>query len=137
MNLRMLIVDDHEFFRRTLCRVLEELPGCEVIGTAADGDDAIELAARLEPTLIVMDMQMPRRDGLSACRHIKAVRPQTQVILYSGGRENLAAAQQSGVADACLLKDELFTELSAFAARFMSESPSSLSGASSCSSHLG
>ena len=81
--LRVLIVDDFAPVRRTVRSLLEEYAALEIIGEAADGIDAVELASALRPDVIVMDVHMPRLDGVEATRLIKATLPDASVIGFS------------------------------------------------------
>jgi DNA-binding NarL/FixJ family response regulator len=73
--IRVLVVDDHELYRRGLLIVLAQEPDIEVIGEVGDGDGAVALAAELAPDLVLMDVRMPRSDGIAACRKIKEASP--------------------------------------------------------------
>ncbi|HJR76372.1 MAG TPA: response regulator transcription factor [Nitrospiraceae bacterium] len=81
--LRVLIVDDFAPVRRTVRSLLEEYRTLEVIGEAADGATAVQLASVLRPDVIVMDVHMPRLDGVEATRLIKAALPEALVIGFS------------------------------------------------------
>ena len=81
--LRVLIADDFAPVRRTVRSLLEECRALEVIGEAADGIAAVQLASVLRPDVIVMDVHMPRLDGVEATRRIKAALPDASVIGFS------------------------------------------------------
>ena len=81
--IRVLAADDQRVVREGLALVLGLLPGVEVVGTAADGDEAIELARRLKPDVVLMDLRMPRRDGVSAIRALREQCPQVKVIVLT------------------------------------------------------
>ena len=70
-SLKVLVVDDHEGFRRSLLSFLRAQGGVEIIGEAADGIDAVEKAELLRPDLILMDFDMPGRSGFDATEEIK------------------------------------------------------------------
>jgi DNA-binding NarL/FixJ family response regulator len=78
--IRVLLADDQRVVREGLAMLLELLPGIEVVGTAADGDEAVRLAAARAPDVVLMDLRMPRVDGVEATRRIADIRPQARVI---------------------------------------------------------
>ena len=79
----VLIVDDQAPFRRAARAVVMATPGFEVSGEAETGEQAVELAASLEPGLVLMDINLPGINGIEATRQITAARPGTVVILLS------------------------------------------------------
>lgn len=82
MNVRVLVVDDTDHVRNMLVDMLE-LDGFDVVGQAASGHEAIELAASEDPDVIVMDYKMPGMDGLTAARAIKEKDPAQPIIIYT------------------------------------------------------
>ena len=78
--LRLLLADDHALMRQSLARVLNEEPDLEVVGEAADGQQAVELTAQLRPDLVLMDVSMPVMNGIDATQAIRAASPHIQVI---------------------------------------------------------
>src|SRR5690606_38086692 len=78
--IRVLLVDDHQVVRRGLAGLLRDEPGIEIVGEAADGQEAVEQALRLQPDVIIMDVSMPRMNGIDATRAIVTELPQVAVI---------------------------------------------------------
>jgi NarL family two-component system response regulator LiaR len=81
--IRVLVVDDHAVVREGLRAFLELQDGIAVAGEAADGEEAIEAAVRLAPDVILMDLVMPRRDGVSAMRALRERAPAARVIVLT------------------------------------------------------
>lgn len=79
-KIRVMLADDHAILRSGLRALLNAEPDIEVVGEAADGQEAVALAERLRPDVVVMDIAMPRLDGLQATRQIAARLPQTRVL---------------------------------------------------------
>jgi len=92
--MRLLLVDDHEVVRRGVRSLLPEQNGWDICGEAVDGLDALQKAGELKPDLIVMDVSMPRLNGLEATRQIRQVLPQCEVLLLSQ-HENSEMARQA------------------------------------------
>jgi DNA-binding NarL/FixJ family response regulator len=103
---RILLVDDHPLTRDALAALLAR-GGFDVVGEAADGSDALELAERLQPDLVLLDLSMPGVDGLAALPLLRAAAPGCEVVVLtaSGTEENLLAAVRGGAAG-YLLKSE-------------------------------
>ena len=83
VKLRILIADDHEMVRQGLKRVLGMRPGWVICGEATNGIEAVELARRLKPNVVVLDLSMPRMDGLEATREIRKALPHTEVLILT------------------------------------------------------
>jgi DNA-binding NarL/FixJ family response regulator len=77
---RVLLVDDDSFVRLGLMQLLTQYSGLEVVGEAATGDEAIASVDRLRPDVVVMDIRMPRMDGIAATREIKRKYPEVQIL---------------------------------------------------------
>jgi DNA-binding NarL/FixJ family response regulator len=82
-TLRLIMADDHAVARRGLRVLLEEQPDLRVVGEAADGAEALELARAQRPDVAVLDVRMPKLDGVRACKAIKQEVPGTQVLILS------------------------------------------------------
>ena len=92
-EIRVMLVDDHPMMRRGIQEVLEDTGGFEVVGLAADGSEAVELAEELRPDVIVMDVLMPDKDGIDACREILDLLPDTKVVMLTASTEEDAVIQ--------------------------------------------
>ena len=77
---RVLLVDDQPLVRQVLTRVLADYPDVEVVGQAASGDEAVSSVGTLRPHVIVMDIRMPKMDGITATREIKNRYPEVQIL---------------------------------------------------------
>ncbi len=104
-RIRLLLADDHKILRQGLAALLQMEEDIEVVGEAADGQEAVELARRLRPDVVIMDVSMPRINGLEATRTILAELPDTKVIALSMHAEgDMAAAMREAGAIAYLTK---------------------------------
>lgn len=81
--MKVVVVDDHQLFRDGLAAVLGSLPDVEVVGTAADGVEAVDVVAELMPDVVIMDLHMPRMNGVEATGVITATRPETAVLVLT------------------------------------------------------
>jgi len=104
--IRTMIVDDHALFRRGLEMVLEGEPDIDLVGQASDGAEAVEKAAESLPDIVLMDIRMPRSNGIEACRAVKAAAPSAKIVILtiSDEEEDLFEAIRAG-ASGYLLKD--------------------------------
>lgn len=105
MTIRLLLADDHRMLRESLRRTIEG-HGIEVVGEAADGQRAVELAIELRPDVVVMDVTMPVLDGIEAARLVVERAPGTRVVMLTmhGDTDVLSAAMKAG-AVGYLVKD--------------------------------
>jgi DNA-binding NarL/FixJ family response regulator len=124
---RVLVVDDQELFRRGLIMLLSGDTDIEVVGEAADGITATELATTTAPDVILLDVRMPRRTGVEACRAIKEAVPATKIIMLTVSDEeaDLYESVKNGAAG-YLLKDSSIEEV-AQAIRVVNEGQSLIS----------
>jgi DNA-binding NarL/FixJ family response regulator len=123
--IRVLLADDHGVIRDGLGRLIAALDDIELAGTAADGEEAVQRSAELAPDVVLMDLDMPRVDGIEATRRILADRPQTAVLVLTSfsDRPRILGAIEAG---ACgyLLKDVAAEEVAdAVRAAARGESP--------------
>ena len=92
-RIRVLVVDDHSIVREGLKLVLEQSGEFEVVGQAADGEEAVRVAAEVSPDVVVMDVIMPRKDGVEACREIMESAPETRVVMLTVADEETAVLE--------------------------------------------
>ena len=92
-GIRVMLVDDHPIMRRGLREVLEDSGGFEIVGQAADGEEAVSMAEDSRPDVIVMDVMMPKRDGVEACRDILDMLPDTKVVMLTASTEEDAVIE--------------------------------------------
>ena len=97
---RMLLVDDHDFMRAGLRLVLEAKTDLVVVGEASDGEEAVAMCRGLRPDVVLMDITMPKMDGIEATRLIKAEMPQTAVLVLTShvAEDLLMEAVRAGAA---------------------------------------
>ena len=93
-RIRVMIVDDHSIVRVGLKQVLEQAGGFEVVGEAADGEEAVRVAADVSPDVVLMDVMMPNKGGVEACREIMESAPETRVVMLT------ALAEEDAIVDA-------------------------------------
>jgi DNA-binding NarL/FixJ family response regulator len=111
--IRALVVDDHDLFRRGLRELLEE-QGIKVIGEAATGSDAVALATRARPDVVVMDLNLPQGSGIEATRELVDSNPQARVLVLTVASDERTVLDAL-IAGACgyLLKDATIEEIAA------------------------
>jgi DNA-binding NarL/FixJ family response regulator len=105
MSVRVLVVDDHIMVRKGLVHLLSAADGLEVVGEAANGREAVDQVASLRPDVVLMDLQMPEMDGVSATREVSALGLSQVLVLTSfSDTERIVAALDAG-AVGYMLKD--------------------------------
>ena len=92
-GIRVMLVDDHPTTRRGLKEVLEDTGAFEVVAQAADGVEAVRVARESRPDVIVMDVMMPGKDGMDACRDIVDLLPETKVLMLTASTEDDAVIE--------------------------------------------
>ena len=110
-KIRLVVADDHAILRQGLKRILEEEPDIEVVGEASSGLEAVALAAKLHPDIVIMDISMPGQNGIESTREI-ATKGGSKVLMLTvhSERQVIASAVTAGAAG-YLLKDSLDNEL--------------------------
>jgi NarL family two-component system response regulator LiaR len=110
--IRVLIADDHQLVRQGMAALLSVKPEFDILGQATDGVEAVELATSLSPDIILMDLQMPHKDGIEATREIKENNPEARILIITSFAEdeNVYLAIKAG-ALGYLLKDSSPEEL--------------------------
>ncbi|RJO75071.1 DNA-binding response regulator [Nocardia panacis] len=111
MSVRVLVVDDQELFRAGFALILDSEPDISVVGTAADGFDAVAQAHALAPDVVVMDVRMPRLDGVAATRRICAETAAKVLVLTMFDTDDTVYAALRAGASGFLLKDMQRAEL--------------------------
>lgn len=111
-RLRILLVDDHRIVRDGISLLISREPDMEVVGSAANGEEAIALFRQLKPDVTLMDLQMPGVNGVDAIRAIRQDAPDVRIVVLTmyQGDEDIHRALQAG-ATAYLLKDALSDDL--------------------------
>ena len=105
-RIRVMVVDDHEIVRVGLKQVLELSGEFEVVGQAADGEEAVRVAAEVSPDLVLMDVIMPRKDGVEACREIMASASEVRVVMLTASNaEDAVVESVAAGASGYLLKE--------------------------------
>jgi len=112
--IRVMIVDDHDMVRSGLSVFLEAFDDLELVGEAADGEEAIRLCSELQPHVVLMDLVMPAMDGVAATRAIREANPMVQIIaLTSFNDQDLVQGALQAGAVGYLLKNASIDELAA------------------------
>jgi DNA-binding NarL/FixJ family response regulator len=111
-KIKVLIADDHRLFAEALTAILATDDRFEVVGQAHDGEKAVELATAEKPDVVLMDIQMPKLDGVEAAKRIKKKRRSAQVLMLTGSNSSadVDRAREAGVAG-YVTKDRIASEL--------------------------
>ena len=107
--IRVLVADDHAVLRQALRYMLESQPGLEVVGEASNGRDAVDLAEKLQPDVVLMDTVMPGLNGIEATRQIRRRLPKVKVLMLTGYQEDeqVAGALKAGASGYVIKKSDL------------------------------
>ena len=97
---KVMIVDDHAVVREGIAEILANAGGFEVVGQAADGEEAVARAAELCPDVVIMDILMPAMSGIEACRAIVRAQPETRVLMLTASNDqtNIVESVEAGAA---------------------------------------
>jgi two-component system, chemotaxis family, protein-glutamate methylesterase/glutaminase len=99
-KIRVLVVDDSAYNRRNIADIFASSPDCEVVGKAADGEEALRLIAQIKPDVITLDLEMPRMDGFTFLRILMAKQPTPVIVVSSySQKENVFKALELGALD--------------------------------------
>jgi len=103
-NIRVLIADDHAIVRHGLCALLGTERGIEVVGEAKDGNEAVTRTKQLAPDVVVMDIVMPRKDGVEATEEIRAAVPSAKIVVLTsfGTSDKISRAIEAGATGALM-----------------------------------
>lgn len=103
-NIRVLIADDHAIVRHGLCALLGTERGIEVVGEAKDGNEAVARTKHLAPDVVVMDIVMPRKDGVEATEEIRAAVPSAKIVVLTsfGTSDKISRAIEAGATGALM-----------------------------------
>lgn len=103
-NIRVLIADDHAIVRHGLCALLGTERGIEVVGEAKDGNEAVARTKQLAPDVVVMDIVMPRKDGVEATEEIRAAVPSAKIVVLTsfGTSDKISRAIEAGATGALM-----------------------------------
>ena len=112
MTTTVLLADDHVLFRQGLALLVNGQGGWEIVGEAGDGEEAVQLAKTLQPHIVVLDVEMPRMDGMEAAQRIREVSPVTCIVALSMyGDAHYQERMLEAGASAYVLKNEAIDDL--------------------------
>ena len=112
--IQVMIVDDHESLRRSVALALATFGDFQVVAEASNGLEAIELYPKIRPDVIIMDLQMPKMDGVTTIARLRPQYPETRIMAFASYKdEHLVTAALAAGADAYLFKDVSMDKLAA------------------------
>jgi NarL family two-component system response regulator LiaR len=109
MPIRLLIVDDHDFVRDTISAALAGHSQIEVVGRARDGVEAVEAAVEVKPDVVLMDLMMPRLDGIAATRLLRKLCPDSRVVVLTSATPDSPPEAKAAGATSVIAKDAALT----------------------------
>lgn len=113
-ELRVLVVDDSAFNRRSISEMISDSPGVRVVGKAADGEEALRLLRVMEPDVVTLDLEMPRMDGFTFLRILMSKQPMPVIVVSSySQKENVFKALELGALDFVAKPDTMATDVAA------------------------
>jgi DNA-binding NarL/FixJ family response regulator len=109
-QIRTVIADDSPLAVRSICTCLQKEPAVQVVGTAANGAEALRMIEELQPDLVLLDLQMPRMNGLQVASHLAAEFPEIRVAIVSGIEVSYLAARLSEMGVHSIIAKQEMTE---------------------------
>ena len=109
----MMIVDDHAIVREGIAKVLDHSGEFEVVGQAGDGEEAVGKVQELRPDVVIMDILMPIKDGIQACREIVETLPDTRILMLTASNRHDAIVKSVNAVGSHGLSTEVFWERNA------------------------
>ncbi len=110
-SIKVLLIDDSEYFRQAVRRSLKKQPSLEIVGEGRDGHEAVALAEQHRPDVVIIDYCLPNLDGIAAAREIRSRFPATQVIVLSMFADDMRQEAADAGACLCIGKDENLRQL--------------------------
>lgn len=110
-TVKIVVADDYEVWRRFVASALEKRPEFRIVGEAADGLEAVQRVQELQPDLILLDIGLPKRNGLEAARRIRDCSPNTRIIFLSQNRSAEIAQEALRIGDGYVVKSGAAREL--------------------------
>ena len=111
MTIKVLVVDDSSFFRRRVSEIINKSAALEVIATANNGQEAIDMVAKYKPNVVTMDIEMPVMDGITAVKKIMAVNPLPILMFSSLTHQGASATLDALEAGACDFLPKKFEDI--------------------------